>query len=91
MKNVITAAIASVLALSTLNAIAGPEAQPPSMEKCYGISKAGMNDCQTSNQGCAGSAVKDSQTDAFIFVPKGTCKKIVGGSVTSKAPTQSSS
>jgi uncharacterized membrane protein len=52
-------------------------------EKCYGIVKAGMSDCQTATQSCAGSATANSQPDAFIFVPKGLCAKIVGGNLTS--------
>lgn len=53
-------------------------------EKCYGIVKTGMNDCATATASCAGSATKDGQTDAFVFVPKGLCDKIVGGSLKSK-------
>lgn len=56
-------------------------------EKCYGIVKAGMNDCATAHASCAGSATKDKQADAFIFLPKGTCDKIAGASLT---PPQSS-
>lgn len=48
-------------------------------EKCYGIVKAGMNDCATATQSCAGSATKDRQPDAYLFVPKGVCEKIAGG------------
>ena len=55
------------------------------MEKCYGIVKAGMNDCATAKASCAGSATKDKQADAFLFVPKGLCKKIVDGSLTPPA------
>jgi uncharacterized membrane protein len=51
-------------------------------EKCYGISKAGKNDCQTANSSCAGTSKKDAQADAWIAVPKGTCEKIVGGKLT---------
>ncbi len=58
--------------------------EPMEQEKCYGIAKAGMNDCQTSKTGCAGSSTKDSQKDAFILLPKGTCVKIVNGSLTPK-------
>lgn len=54
------------------------------MEKCYGIVKTAMNDCQTATASCAGSATKDNQPDAFIFLPKGDCNKIVGGSLTPK-------
>jgi uncharacterized membrane protein len=53
------------------------------MEKCYGIAKAGLNDCGTAtNSGCAGSSKVDSDKSAWIYVPKGTCNKIVGGSTT---------
>ena len=83
---IIRSAISGVLALATIgtviyttNAIAAQET-----EKCYGIVKSGMNDCQTASQSCAGSATVNNQPDAFIFVPKGLCNKIVGGSLTSK-------
>lgn len=52
-------------------------------EKCYGIVKAGLNDCATATASCAGSSTKDRQNDAFVFVPKGLCQKIVGGNLTS--------
>ena len=57
-------------------------AQKAETEKCYGIAKAGQNDCQTATSSCAGTAKKDGQKDAWIAVPKGTCGKIVGGSTT---------
>lgn len=50
-------------------------------EKCYGIVRAGMNDCATATQSCAGSATKDKQSDAFVFVPKGLCEKIAGSNL----------
>lgn len=52
-------------------------------EKCYGIAKMGMNDCATASASCAGSSTKDSQKDAFLFLPKGLCEKIVGGTLES--------
>lgn len=59
-------------------------ADKPVMEKCYGIAKAHENDCSVKNSShsCAGQATKDSEKDAFVYVPKGTCQKIVGGSLT---------
>ncbi|MFD1626265.1 DUF2282 domain-containing protein [Azospirillum griseum] len=54
-------------------------------EKCYGIAKAGMNDCQTPTSSCAGTSKKDGEGHAFLLVPKGTCGKLVGASVTPKA------
>ncbi len=59
-------------------------AEAPAMEKCYGIVKAGKNDCQTATSACAGSAKKDGQKDAWIYIPKGSCEKIVGGSLAKK-------
>lgn len=64
----------------------GPAATPTfKAEKCYGIVKAGKNDCQTSNTSCAGTSKRDSQPDAWVYVPAGTCAKIVGGNATAKA------
>lgn len=54
----------------------------PGMEKCYGIAKAGMNDCGTSTHSCSGEAKKDGEKDEFLNLPTGLCKKIVGGSLT---------
>ncbi|MES2216931.1 MAG: DUF2282 domain-containing protein [Pseudomonadota bacterium] len=61
---------------------AKPEKMLKGMEKCYGIAKSGLNDCGTpSNSGCAGSSKIDGDKAAWIYVPKGTCNKIVGGSL----------
>lgn len=78
-KLVIASAIAAIA-----NAGTGSFAQAPQIEKCYGISKAGKNDCQTASSSCSGTAKKDAQVDAWIAVPKGTCDKIIGGSLTVK-------
>lgn len=51
------------------------------MEKCYGVTKAGGNDCQTATASCAGSSTKDGDKAAFIVLPKGTCERIVAGSM----------
>ena len=70
-------AIAAALAAAFV-APAVAEAQGMT-EKCYGVAKAGKNDCQTAASSCAGTSKKDAQADAWIAVPKGTCEKIVGG------------
>ena len=50
-------------------------------EKCYGVAKAGKNDCASKIGGnsCAGQTTKDGQ--GFIAVPKGLCDKLVGGKI----------
>ena len=50
-------------------------------EKCAGIARAGLNDCGTSTHSCAGQATADSQPGEWIYLPKGTCQKIVGASL----------
>ncbi len=80
----VASALAAALSLPTV-AKAGPAPQPKfEAEKCYGVSKAGKNDCQTANSSCAGTSKKDNQGDAWIYAPAGTCDKLVGGSTKSK-------
>lgn len=82
MKSAFT--VACVLNAAALFAAAIPAtAQTASTEKCYGIARAGKNDCQTKHSSCAATAKKDSQSDAWLSVPKGACERIVGGSLTS--------
>ncbi|MFB3081163.1 MAG: DUF2282 domain-containing protein [Nitrosomonadaceae bacterium] len=50
-------------------------------EKCAGIAKAGQNDCAAKGHSCAGKAKKDGDPKEWLYVPTGTCDKIVGGSV----------
>jgi uncharacterized membrane protein len=53
----------------------------PAHEKCYGIAKAGKNDCASkiSGNSCAGQTTRDGQ--GFLALPKGACEKIVGGKI----------
>lgn len=51
-------------------------------EKCYGVSKAGKNDC-SANQ-CAGHSKVDNQGDSFIVLPKGVCERLANGSLQPK-------
>ena len=78
-KLTIAAALSTAL---LLGAAAQAQAQGNS-EKCFGISKAGKNDCQTTHSSCAGTSKTDGQKDAWVSVPKGACEKIVGGSLAS--------
>jgi uncharacterized membrane protein len=86
-RHVTASALAAVVSLAAAAAAqGGPAAQPDfSFEKCYGVSKAGLNDCQTNTHSCAGTATADNQGDAWIYVPAGTCAKLTGGSSEPKA------
>ena len=81
-KTVVNSALAGILALGVLGLSQQVAAEKrPEGEKCYGISKASKNDCQTAASTCTGSSKQDGNPSAFIYVPKGTCEKIVGGSL----------
>ena len=78
------ATILGALALSTVAAAvanAQPVAQPAGSEKCYGIAKASKNDCAAGAHSCAGQATKDMDKTSFVYLPKGACAKIAGGSL----------
>ena len=77
--NVLSAAIGSLLVLGlSSSAFAAEEVV---IVKCFGIAKAGKNDCSVkgSSHSCAGHATKDSDATDFVVVPKGTCEKIANG------------
>jgi uncharacterized membrane protein len=48
-------------------------------EPCFGIVRAGKNDCRTHAHVCAGWSRRDGDRGAFVYVPAGTCERIVGG------------
>jgi len=75
---ILAAAISSLFALST-TAFAADDSNS---EKCYGVTKAGKNDCAGGAHACAGQSSKDKSAKEFIKLPKGTCERIVGGSLT---------
>jgi uncharacterized membrane protein len=83
MKTAVLVATAVAAALS-MASVPGP-AQAADDEKCYGVAAAGKNDCKAGAHSCAGHATMASDPASFILVPKGTCEKIAGGSVTPKA------
>jgi len=82
----IATAVAAALSMPLPSmAQSGPAPKPQyTVERCYGVAKAGRNDCQTSNSSCAGTSKRDNQGDAWIYMPAGTCGKVVGGSTEPK-------
>ena len=82
----IRSALASVLALSAIAASqAAPVAPDASKDKCYGIAKAGANDCAsaTGSHSCAGTATVDNDKGDWKYVERGTCEKM-GGTLPAK-------
>ena len=73
MKKTATA-VATAFALAAIASGAAVAADKKEMEKCYGVSMAGKNDCAAGpGTTCAGTAKMDYQGNAWKYVPKGTC------------------
>lgn len=90
-KTVVNATISSLLALGALSVAGQAMAQDAETENCYGVVKAGKNDCAGPGHTCQGQASADGQPDEFITVPAGTCERLVGGSTTSEPASESES
>ena len=73
-----SSALASVLALGLLSGASAADEKSSTKEKCFGIAKAGQNDCGTARHTCAGKATKDNAPDEWKYVAKGTCAKLGG-------------
>lgn len=59
-----------------LAAVPASAQQKPAMEKCYGVAKAGQNDCAAGpGTSCAGTSTRDYQGNAWKLVAKGSCEK----------------
>jgi uncharacterized membrane protein len=93
MTNRSTALTALLLTSLAAGAATAAQAQAQAskpMEKCYGVAKAGKNDCKAgAGTTCAATSRVDYQKDAWKLVPAGTCAKIKTpkgfGSLTPKA------
>jgi uncharacterized membrane protein len=83
-----TAAVTAISSLLTLGvagfgtAQAADPAAKPEMEKCYGVAKAGKNDCAGPAHACAGQSKDNAGAKEWISLPKGTCERLSGGSLT---------
>ncbi|HLE66967.1 MAG TPA: DUF2282 domain-containing protein [Burkholderiales bacterium] len=67
----------TLAALASGAALAQPKPAQPTMDKCYGVSLAGKNDCAAGpGTSCAGTSKVDYQANAWKYVPKGTCTKM---------------
>jgi uncharacterized membrane protein len=72
---ILSSALASALALGLVG-----EAAAQDKEKCFGIAKAGQNDCAnlSGSHSCAGQSKADMGADEWKYVAKGTCKDLKG-------------
>ena len=88
-----TSLASALLILATTAPVGSAHAvpdQPRNWEKCAGIAQAGKNDCGAldGTHSCAGQATEDSSPHEWVYVPEGTCEKIVGGKVVATKPAK---
>lgn len=83
-KTLVAAAVAGLFALG---ASSGALAQKKDQEKCWGVAKAGQNECGSNKtaHSCAGQSKADYDPNDFKVVKAGTCAKM-GGSLTQGEP-----
>lgn len=82
-KSLLKSAIAGIIAATLSTAVGATDAPGvKNSEKCYGIAKAGKNDCGTATHGCGAHSKQDGDGSEWLMVPKGLCEKIVGSSLT---------
>ena len=76
-RAIVAAAAASLLSLSF---VAAPAHAAEEKEKCFGIAKAGQNDCSSVSgvHSCAGQSKVDMDKMEWKYVAKGTCKQLKG-------------
>ena len=75
---IVSSALASALALGLINTASA--ADSGAKEKCYGIAKAGANDCAnlSGSHSCAGQTKADMSPADWKYVAKGSCKQMNG-------------
>jgi uncharacterized membrane protein len=80
-RQIVSSAIASAFALGLVGqAHADDMGKVTDKEKCFGIAKAGQNDCAnlSGTHSCAGQAKADASVDDWKYVAKGSCKELKG-------------
>lgn len=79
----ISVAVASLLSMGIAAAntawAADKDDAEQNMEKCFGVAKAGKNDCAANGHACAGQSKRDSDPGEWITLPAGTCERLLNG------------
>lgn len=72
--------ISAALATALTSGVVSTAANAAKKEKCYGVAKAGQNDCGnlSGTHSCAGQSTVDNDPTEWKLVPKGTCEEIGG-------------
>src|SRR6185436_15999157 len=56
-------------------------------DKCYGVAKAGKNDCAANGHACAGQSKTNADAKEWVKVPAGTCERSITTTCCARDPT----
>jgi uncharacterized membrane protein len=76
---VILGALSAILA--AIHATTTNKSGKEERERCYGVVRAGQNDCANGKHSCVNKSTTSGNSAEWIMLPKGTCEKIVGGNL----------
>ena len=79
-NTILAAAVGSLFALNAIGLAQAADDAMGAKEKCYGVAKAGQNDCAnlSGSHSCASQAKVDADPGEWKYVAKGTCKAMKG-------------
>jgi len=82
-KKTVNTLLVSAVALTVAGGVSSANAMEADKEKCYGVVKAGANDCANAakTHSCAGYATVDANGGEWLALPTGVCEKLVYGSL----------
>ena len=85
-RHALFATALSAVCLGSVSLAGAADAAKAPQDMCFGIAKAGQNDCASANgsHSCAGQAKKDGDANEWKYVVKGTCEKLGGKLVAPK-------
>lgn len=81
-KTLAATVVAGAVALAVAGSANAEDEAKAEKEKCYGVVKAGHNDCANAakTHSCFGQATVDGDGGEWLYLPAGVCEKLVGGS-----------
>jgi len=84
-KSALVAAAVGGLFVMNMAAVSFAADDSTATEKCYGVAKAGKNDCAAPTHACSAQSKADGAKTDWVKLPAGTCERLVGGSLKAKA------
>ena len=80
-RNAMVAAAIGGLFVMNMAAVSFAADDSTASETCFGVAKAGKNDCAAPTPACSGQSKANGGKTDWIKVPAGTCERLVGGTL----------